>query len=92
MNGASIAAPAVLCGVVGRRIPAYLNRAGMFATAQRMAETMPETIARPRLSAPLFVGSLFVALALAGSGLLWAYYGTTVFFETIRAGFSACFG
>jgi hypothetical protein len=33
-----------------------------------------------------------VVLALAGTILLWAHYGTTVFFETIRAGFSACFG
>jgi hypothetical protein len=36
--------------------------------------------------------SVFVALAFGGSLLLWAHYGTTVFFETIRAGFSACFG
>jgi hypothetical protein len=36
--------------------------------------------------------SLFAALALGGSVLLWAHYGTTVFFETIRAGFVACFG
>jgi hypothetical protein len=36
--------------------------------------------------------SLFAALAFAGSVLLWAHYGTTVFFETIRAGFTACFG
>jgi hypothetical protein len=74
----------VFFAVVGRRIPAYLNRAGMFA--------MPETVARPRLSAPLFAISGLFALALAGTGLLWAHYGTTVFFETIRAGFSACFG
>jgi hypothetical protein len=37
-----------------------------------------------------------VALALLGVLLgavsLWAHYGTTVFFETIRAGLSACFG
>jgi hypothetical protein len=33
-----------------------------------------------------------LALLLAGTVLLWAYYGTTVFFETIRAGFVACFG
>jgi hypothetical protein len=33
-----------------------------------------------------------VVLALAGTILLWAHYGTTVFFETIRTGFSACFG
>jgi hypothetical protein len=24
--------------------------------------------------------------------LLWAHYGATVFFETIRAGLAACFG
>jgi hypothetical protein len=33
-----------------------------------------------------------IALALAGTVLLWAHYGATVFFETIRAGFAACFG
>jgi hypothetical protein len=33
-----------------------------------------------------------VSLVLAGTVLLWAYYGATVFFETIRAGFVACFG
>jgi hypothetical protein len=76
--------PAVLFAVVGRRIPAYLNRAGMVA--------MPETIARPRLSAPLFAISAVVGLVLVGTGLLWAQYGTTVFFEMIRAGFAACFG
>jgi hypothetical protein len=39
----------------------------------------------------LAAGAL-VAMALVGSVLLWAHYGTTVFFETIRAGFAACFG
>jgi hypothetical protein len=33
-----------------------------------------------------------VALVLAGTVLLWAHYGAAVFFETIRAGFVACFG
>jgi hypothetical protein len=48
---------------------------------------------RFRLGArPLRALGLFAALALAGSVLLWAHYGTTVFFETIRAGFTACFG
>ena len=32
------------------------------------------------------------ALALAGALLLWAHFGTVVFFETIRTGFVACFG
>jgi hypothetical protein len=53
---------------------------------------MPEIIARPRLSGPLFLGGVLVAVVLAGTGMLWAHYGTTVFFETIRAGFAACFG
>ncbi len=33
-----------------------------------------------------------VALVLAGTAWLWGYYGTAVFFETLRAGFAACFG
>jgi hypothetical protein len=35
------------------------------------------------------------AAAIAGVGAtvcLWAHYGATVFFETIRSGFAACFG
>jgi hypothetical protein len=53
---------------------------------------MPETVA-PRLTLrPLLAAGVLVALALAGSVLLWAHYGTTIFFETIRAGFAACFG
>jgi hypothetical protein len=53
---------------------------------------MPEIVARSRLSGPLLAVSTLVLLALGGTLLLWAHYGTTVFFETIRAGFSACFG
>jgi hypothetical protein len=53
---------------------------------------MPQIIARPRVSGSLFVASALVASALIGTGLLWAHYGTAVFFETIRAGFTACFG
>jgi hypothetical protein len=33
-----------------------------------------------------------VGVLTAATLLLWAHYGTAVFFETIRAGFSACFG
>jgi hypothetical protein len=77
----------VLFAVVGRPIPAYLNRAGIAGTV-----TMPQILARPRVSGSLFVASALVALALVGTGLLWAHYGTAVFFETIRAGFTACFG
>jgi len=40
----------------------------------------------------LVVSAGAITLLLAGTILLWAHYGTTVFFETIRAGFVACFG
>ncbi|HEX4043399.1 MAG TPA: hypothetical protein VHY10_17000 [Xanthobacteraceae bacterium] len=53
---------------------------------------MPEILARRHLSVPTLVIGAVVAAALAGTVLLWALYGTTVFFETIRVGFSACFG
>jgi hypothetical protein len=55
---------------------------------------MPEITAPAHaMSRPLLVtGAVLVAVVLGGTVLLWAHYGTTVFFETIRAGFSACFG
>jgi hypothetical protein len=57
---------------------------------------MPEIIA-PRsttwsLTWPLLLAGALVTSALLGTVALWAHYGTTVFFETIRAGFAACFG
>lgn len=53
-----------------------------------MIETLaPQSVSRPRVAA---LGA--IALLLAAAVSLWAYYGTTVFFETIRAGFVACFG
>jgi hypothetical protein len=57
-----------------------------------LPETVPETAVQPMGPRPILAVSALVALALAGTVLLWAHYGTTVFFETIRAGFSACFG
>jgi hypothetical protein len=44
------------------------------------------------MSRPLLLAGAVAALALLGTVLLWAHYGATVFFETIRAGFAACFG
>jgi hypothetical protein len=40
---------------------------------------------------PLLVLSLAVAALLAGTGGLWAWYGTAVFFEMVRTGWAACF-
>src|SRR5690242_7750518 len=61
----STAAAAVLFAVVGKPIPAYLNRAGIAAGIV----TMPQILARPGITGSLFVASA-VALALVGTGLL----------------------
>jgi hypothetical protein len=53
---------------------------------------MPEMIAPRPLSRPVLAAAGAAALMIGGTVLLWAHYGTTVFFETIRAGFVACFG
>ncbi len=53
---------------------------------------MRETVAPRLMSRPLIIAGAAIILALAGTLLLWADYGATVFFETIRAGFIACFG
>ena len=45
----------------------------------------PRTLSRPAMA------SLAVAVLLIGATLvLWAHYGTAVFFETIAAGIAAC--
>jgi hypothetical protein len=38
----------------------------------------------------LLLGGAIGAL-LAGTLALWAYYGTAVFFEMVRAGWTSCF-
>ena len=35
--------------------------------------------------------AIIAGAAVAGTVLLWAYYGTAVFFEMVRAGWAACF-
>ena len=53
---------------------------------------MRDAIARRSIARPLVLAGAAIAIALAGTVWLWAHYGTMVFFETIRAGFVACFG
>jgi hypothetical protein len=53
---------------------------------------MIETLATRPVPRRHIVGFGAFAFLLAATVLLWAYYGTTVFFETVRAGFVACFG
>jgi hypothetical protein len=40
---------------------------------------------------PLTVLAALGAGAVVATAVLWAYYGTTVFFELVRAGWAACF-
>jgi hypothetical protein len=53
---------------------------------------MSQVLAPRVLSLPLLAAGGALAVLLAGTMVLWAHYGTAVFFETIRAGFIACFG
>ena len=41
---------------------------------------------------PLIALGAVITVVLAGTLALWVHFGTTVFFETIRTGFTACFG
>jgi len=43
------------------------------------------------LSRPLLLAALAGAVLLAATLGLWAYYGTAIFFEMVRAGWMACF-
>jgi len=52
---------------------------------------MSAIVSSVTLSRPLLLVALLGGAMLAATLLLWAYYGTTVFFETVRAGWLACF-
>jgi len=59
---------------------------------QGMMAIRPQGNAAGRVaSAIVWTAVLLAALALLGSLSLWFHYGTTVFFEMITAGISACF-
>jgi hypothetical protein len=46
----------------------------------------------PRRTIPILLAAGAVGVVVAGTAALWVHYGTAVFFETVRAGFIACFG
>ena len=52
---------------------------------------MPAIVSTARLSRPLLLLALVVGLVMAATLGLWAYYGTAVFFEIVRTGWTACF-
>jgi hypothetical protein len=43
------------------------------------------------LGRPLIWAGIVAAGLIAATLALWAYYGTTVFFEAVRSGWAACF-
>lgn len=52
---------------------------------------MSAAASTPSLTRPLlFLGAAAAVLAIATLAL-WGWYGTTVFFEMLRAGLAACF-
>jgi hypothetical protein len=56
---------------------------------------MPDNIANAEIAPSrtvVLVMAAIVGAIMAGTVALWTHYGTAVFFETIRAGFAACFG
>jgi hypothetical protein len=54
-----------------------------------MSPTAFTTASRQRPALLLLAG--IGGAAAAGTLVLWAYYGTAVFFEIVRAGWAACF-
>lgn len=52
---------------------------------------MPALVSSARLSRPLLLAVIGGGLAVAATLTLWAFYGTTVFFEIVRNGWAACF-
>jgi hypothetical protein len=52
---------------------------------------MPTLSATSSLSRPLLLLAICGGMLLAGTGALWAHYGSTVFFEVVRTGWTACF-
>jgi hypothetical protein len=52
---------------------------------------MPASISTATMSRPLLLVALLAGVMFAATLGLWAYYGTAIFFEMVRAGWIACF-
>ena len=52
---------------------------------------MTATLFPSSVSRPLALAAGAVVLLLCATLGLWAYYGTAIFFEMLRAGWAACF-
>ena len=74
-------------GVAGQAELAYVTAVPLGSAMPQIADIRLRTPGRPLL---LAAGAVCGALLAATLGL-WAYYGTTVFFETVAAGLARCF-
>jgi hypothetical protein len=52
---------------------------------------MPTVVSTAIVLRPLVLAGLAGGMAVLATLSLWAWYGTAMFFETVRAGWAACF-
>jgi hypothetical protein len=52
---------------------------------------MPAVVSTAIVSRPLVLAGLLAGIAVLSTLGLWAWYGTAMFFEMMRAGWAACF-
>jgi hypothetical protein len=53
---------------------------------------MNETVTPHLTSRPVILAAAAILVVLATPTWLWAHYSATIFLETFRVGFVACFG
>jgi hypothetical protein len=72
----------------------WLRMAQPFSTPQQVSsqQVSPSILPSRRMGQAVAAGAATLGtILLLGALALWFHYGTTVFFETIAAGISACF-
>jgi hypothetical protein len=52
---------------------------------------MPAEVSTAIVSRPLVLAAILAGMAVLATLALWAWYGTAMFFEMVRAGWAACF-
>jgi hypothetical protein len=52
---------------------------------------MPTAVSTAIVSRPLVLAGVAAGIAVLVTLVLWAWYGTAMFFEMVRAGWAACF-
>ena len=84
---AAAVSPTCVAGAVPR---AYLVQ-GSDRARQRDGPSMPPlTSPRLALPGPMVAAGALVAVLVAGAIVLWAHYGTAVFYEMVAAGIASC--